>query len=81
MNCLVIKQGGEIMGNEHEPLTLTVEETAALLRISRGKCYEAVRQGEIPSLKFGRTIRIPRFALQNLLRKYTAEDRDSSADM
>jgi excisionase family DNA binding protein len=30
---------------------LTVEEAAALLRIGRSAAYQAVRRGEIPSLK------------------------------
>jgi len=56
------------MASEHQlKLTLTVPEVAALLRISRGSCYEAIRTGQIPSLRFGRSIRIPRYALQQLL--------------
>ncbi|MBT9143405.1 MAG: putative DNA-binding proteinA [Syntrophomonadaceae bacterium] len=48
-------------------LTLTVEEVAKLLRISRASAYESVRTGQIPSVRFGRTIRIPRCALLRLL--------------
>ena len=55
------------MNGEQAKLTLTVPEVAALLRISRGACYEAVRTGQIPSLRFGRLIRIPRHALEQLL--------------
>jgi excisionase family DNA binding protein len=44
--------------------TYTVEEAASILRISRGSAYEAVRQGEIPSVKIGRCIRVPRAALE-----------------
>ncbi|MCL0077422.1 helix-turn-helix domain-containing protein [Dehalococcoidia bacterium] len=50
-----------------ERLTLTVEEAAKLLFISRGAAYNAVRTGHIPSLRFGRTIRIPRCALEKML--------------
>lgn len=46
-----------------EKLMLTVSEVAALLRISRSSAYEAVRRNQIPAVKFGRTIRIPRAAL------------------
>lgn len=56
------------MENEQQSkLTLTVPEVAAVLRISRGTCYEAVRTGQIPSLRFGRSIRVPRCALEHLL--------------
>jgi excisionase family DNA binding protein len=50
-----------------ERLTLTVEETARLLGISRGAAYEAVRRGELPSLRIGRRILIPRSRLADLL--------------
>jgi len=48
-------------------LTLTVPEVAALLGISRGTAYEAIRLGQIPSLRFGRRVVIPKAALQRLL--------------
>ena len=47
--------------------TITVEETAKILSISRGLAYEMVRQGKIPALHFGRVIRVPRHALEQLL--------------
>lgn len=39
--------------------TLTVEEAAAVLGIGRNSAYEAVRRGEIPSIRIGRRIVIP----------------------
>ena len=33
-----------------EPLTISVEEAARLLGISRGLAYEAARRGEIPTI-------------------------------
>ena len=49
------------------PAVLTVEEMARVMRLSRGSAYEAVRTGAIPSIRIGRTIRIPRAALLALL--------------
>jgi excisionase family DNA binding protein len=49
------------------PLVLTVEEAAKALRISRGSAYEAIRTNEIPHVRIGRTIRVPRAALLTLL--------------
>lgn len=49
------------------PLILTVEETAAFLRIGRSCAYEAIRAGEIPSVRIGRSIRVPRCRLEALL--------------
>ena len=55
--------------NEHisPQETLSVSETAAVLGICRTLCYECIRQGQIPTLHFGRRIRVPRAALQRLL--------------
>lgn len=50
-----------------EPLVLTVEEAAKLLRIGRGAAYQAVRAGELPSLRIGRRILVPRHALMSAL--------------
>ncbi len=51
----------------NETATLTVEEAARILGISRGVAYEGVRTGEIPSIKIGRRILIPRARLEELL--------------
>lgn len=61
------------MGTDQEPLTFSVIEAARLLRISRGTAYEAVRTGQLPSVRFGRVIRVPRYALEQLLRQQAAD--------
>lgn len=50
-----------------ERLTLTVEEAAELLGIGRGTAYEAVRLHQIPSVRVGRRILVPRAALMAML--------------
>ncbi len=50
---------------ERERDLLTVSEAAALLRIGRNLAYQLVAEGEIPSLRLGRLIRIPRSALEH----------------
>ena len=47
--------------------TLTVEETAEILGLSRAFAYEAVSRGEIPSIRIGRRILVPKVALERLL--------------
>jgi excisionase family DNA binding protein len=37
------------------------------LGLSRNHTYEAARAGEIPTVKFGRTIRVPLAALRKML--------------
>lgn len=51
----------------HLPTVLTVEEAGEVLRCSRGSMYEAVRRGDVPSVKVGRSIRVPRHALEAML--------------
>jgi len=51
----------------NERLTLTVDEAATLLGISRAFAYEAVNRGEIPSIRIGRRILVPRVALARML--------------
>ena len=48
-------------------LVLTVEEARKQLRLSRGSMYEAIHTGQIPSIRVGRRILIPRVALDHLL--------------
>jgi len=54
---------------EEGRLTLTVSETARLLGISRGLAYEMVRTGEIPSVRFGKRVLVPRRTLEKLLER------------
>ena len=48
-------------------MVFTVPEVARLLRLSRQSAYEAVRRGEIPTIRFGKRILVPRRALLKLL--------------
>jgi len=53
--------------NNTDSLVLSVEQAGELLGLSRGLTYEAVRTGQIPSIRIGRRILIPIAALQRLL--------------
>ena len=48
-------------------LTFTVDQAAKELGISRSLAYEAVRTGQIPSLKIGRRFLVPRVQLAAML--------------
>lgn len=60
------------MDGEHVRLTLSVSEAARLLGVSRALAYELVARGELPSLRLGRRVVVPRKALERLL---DTEDR------
>jgi excisionase family DNA binding protein len=47
--------------------TMTVEEVADVLGTGRTATYDAVRRGEIPSIKVGRKLVIPTAAIRRLL--------------
>ena len=47
--------------------TITVNEAAEVLGISRNSCYAAVHRGEIPSIKIGHRIVIPRAAFERFV--------------
>ena len=51
----------------HERQTYTVEQAAELLGIGRNTAYEAVRRREIPTIKIGRRLLVPRAALERML--------------
>jgi excisionase family DNA binding protein len=50
-----------------ERLVLTVSEAASVLRLSRAFTYELVARGQLPSVRFGRRIMIPRAAIQRVV--------------
>ena len=58
-----------------EKLTYSVEEAARLLGIGRNLCYEKVKTGEIPVLKIGRRLLVPKIALEKLLSESKLLDR------
>jgi excisionase family DNA binding protein len=49
------------------PEVLTAREAAAILRVGRNQLYQAVARGEVGAVRIGRSIRIPRQALLDLL--------------
>jgi excisionase family DNA binding protein len=53
---------------DSQAMTMSVPEAGRLLGLSRNAAYEAARRREIPVLRFGRKLRVPRMALERLLR-------------
>ena len=77
--ALILASGGTELGQPDERrtsrgvspvearLVYTVEEAAKLLGISRSFAYEAVNNGQIPSMRIGRRILVPKAALERVL--------------
>lgn len=55
---------------------LTVDEVASVLRVSRMTVYRKVHSGELPSVHFGRSFRIPASALDAYLPPAWRKDED-----
>lgn len=47
-----------------DEVLMTPVEVARVLRLGRNKTYELLAQGILPCVRFGRTIRVPRLALE-----------------
>jgi excisionase family DNA binding protein len=54
--------------------TLTVDEARRILGIGRNAAYEAIARGELPVLRIGRRLLVPRTALTQLLARCGAAD-------
>lgn len=54
----------------------TVAEVADLMRVSKMSVYRLIHSGELQAVRFGRTFRIPREAIDSYLAQaqYTAPD-------
>jgi excisionase family DNA binding protein len=53
--------------NSENRMTMTVEQAAEALGVSRGSAYEAVRTGQLPTVRLGRRVLVPIEGLRALL--------------
>ena len=53
------------------PSLLRPDEAAALIDVSKGLIYEMARRGQLPSVRLGRLLRIPREALAAMAGRLT----------
>lgn len=56
-----------MQAHEAEPEMLLVSEVQRRLRLSRNGTYDAINRGEIPSIRIGRRILVPRVAFEMLI--------------
>jgi len=61
-----------------EPLLLKAPEVAKLLGLGRSKVFAMVAAGELPVVRIGRSVRIPRHALEAWIREQTTEIRQAA---
>jgi excisionase family DNA binding protein len=61
------KKPKDVRPEPQERLTYTVEEAGEILGLGRGLAYKLARGGELPVIKLGNRLLVPRAALQRLL--------------
>lgn len=61
---------------EDNKLTFSVTETARILGIGRNSAYEAVARGEIPVIRVGKRLLVPKAALEKLLNGRLSKSND-----
>jgi excisionase family DNA binding protein len=52
-----------------ERKTITIPAAGEALGISRNAAYEAARRGEIPTIRIGRLLLVPKVALERMLER------------
>lgn len=73
MDRIAHSNGGIEMNNTTNRLTLTVEEAAQVIGISRAKAYQLVRSAGFPTIKIGRRLLVSAKGLDAWLDKQAEE--------
>lgn len=58
---------------EMEPLLLRAGEVARMLGLGRSKVFAMLAAGELPAVRFGRSVRVPRLALERWVEERTQQ--------
>lgn len=66
------KQGWDLV-RRPQPVLLRIEECQRVLALGRSKTYELVASGELPSIRIGRSVRVPAEALRRWIEAKTAQ--------
>lgn len=59
---------------------LTVDETAARLRMTAKGIYRAIRDGRVPAIRIGRRVRIPAESIERLIADQMSRPQAPAAD-
>ncbi|MCW2777409.1 MAG: phage transcriptional regulator [Frankiales bacterium] len=64
----VLQMSSGAHGELHDLTFMTVAEVAAIMRVSKMTVYRLVHSGELPSVRVGRSFRVPARAVNEYLR-------------
>ena len=62
--------------NKENCLTYSIAEAADKLGIGKNQAYEAARRGEIPTIKIGKRVLVPRVPFDRMLEQETTRAAD-----
>lgn len=68
------------MPHETGTLLLTIGQTAAALNLGLTKTWELANAGEIPVVRLGRSVRVPRAALERWIAGRAAQDASTEGE-
>ncbi len=63
-----------------EPLLLKAGDVAKLLGLGRSKVFAMLAVGELPVIRIGRSVRVPRAALEHWIAEHTQDSGGRSGD-
>ncbi len=63
-----------------EPLLLKAGDVAKLLGLGRSKVFAMLAAGELPVIRIGRSVRVPRAALEDWIAEHTRHASGRSGD-
>jgi len=61
------------------PVLLHVVEAAEILALSRARVYQLIAAGELPHIRFGKSVRVPRAALLRYIERQTVNADNDAA--
>lgn len=67
------------MDAQPKPLLLKPEQAAQLLNLSRGRIYQLLKDGSLPSVRIGKALRVPSDSLAEWVESRKTTGGDSSA--
>jgi excisionase family DNA binding protein len=62
-----------ITGSEDQRLVDEVPEACAMLGLTRNASYDAAKRGDIPTIRFGKLLRVPKAAFHKMLQGASAK--------
>jgi len=72
-----------VIETQDRPVLLRVDEAARLLAVSRSHIYELINRGDVPVVRLGGSVRVPRVAIDRLAHDVAAMElleEQASAD-